>query len=68
MLIQIIAEQCENAHVTFDNMDLALAFVRMLAGNLTPDLFVDMAHKLMDSSKAVEMAKEIVKACTLPGA
>jgi hypothetical protein len=63
MHIMIQATQCGGVPVTFDNMQLALGFARMLAGNLTPDLFVDLIHKLMPSPTAVDLAKQLVKVC-----
>lgn len=48
-----------NAQVYFDNISNALAFVQMLAHQITPDQFVDVIRHTAPSAEAVKEAREL---------
>lgn len=54
--------------VTFDQVQAALAFMQMLAHNITPDLFVKALQAIMGTPDAGKAAQDIVNACYGPAA
>lgn len=59
--ILMLAAQC-GAPVTFDDMQLALAFVRMLAHSIAPEQFVAVAKALLGVD-AAEVAAKLADQC-----
>jgi len=60
--ISILYPPC-HAVVNFDNVQLAAAFLSTLAHMMTPDVLLDMVHKLIPSPDAVETMKQTLNAC-----
>ena len=68
MMIQLMVEQCGNSVMLFDNADIAIGFLQTLAKVITPEMFIDLVHKLVASSDAVAGAKAALDACMGQGA
>lgn len=64
----MIVNECGNVPLTFDDIQVALAFLRTLAHQFTPDQFLDFLHAYVASPDAAEKGKDLLTACHLWGA
>lgn len=49
--------------LTFDNVNLAIEYLRMLAHEIAPEQFIAMVKALFNDPDIVNGAKEMVRAC-----
>lgn len=58
----------ECARVSFDNRDLALAFLQMLAHQISVEQWLDVVRRLVTDPDGLAMAKSVAVACVGQGA
>lgn len=61
--MDILISLTDACAVRVDDVQVALGFLRMMAGQITPSSWVDMVHALVADPHAVDSARAVVLAC-----